>query len=80
MSCSQPDRPEFAVIGEVVAEVLGVPDVVADDNFLDLGGNSILAVRIASRIGTRLAVDVDPAELLLADTLAEFAGTLPGDV
>lgn len=71
------DQPEFGVVGEVVAEVLGVPGVAATDNFLDLGGNSILAVRIASRIGARLAVDVEPTELLMADTLAEFAGTLP---
>jgi amino acid adenylation domain-containing protein len=71
------DRPGLAVVGQVVAEELGVADVVATDNFLDLGGNSILAVRIAARLGTRLAVDVDPVELLLAETLAEFAGTLP---
>jgi hypothetical protein len=73
------DRPGFAVVGQVIAEVLGVAGVAATDNFLDLGGNSILAVQIASRIGTRLAVDVEPAELLLTDTLAEFAGTLPSD-
>jgi amino acid adenylation domain-containing protein len=70
-------QTKFAVVGQVVAEVLGVDGVAASDNFLDLGGNSILAVRIASRIGARLAVDVEPAELLLAETLAEFAGTLP---
>lgn len=73
------DRPGFAVVGQVIAEVLGVAGVAATDNFLDLGGNSILAVQIASLIGTRLAVDVEPAELLLTDTLAEFAGTLPSD-
>ncbi|HYQ69462.1 non-ribosomal peptide synthetase [Actinophytocola sp.] len=72
-------QAELAVVGQVVAEVLGVDGVAASDNFLDLGGNSILAVRIASRIGARLAVDVDPTELLLAETLAEFAGTLASE-
>lgn len=71
------DQPGFAVVGQVVAEVLGIAGVSATDNFLDLGGNSILAVQVASRIGARLVVDVEPAELLLAETLAEFAGTLP---
>jgi hypothetical protein len=54
--------------------------VSASDNFLDLGGNSILAVQVASRLSTRLSTDVEPAELLLAETLAEFAGTLPSSV
>lgn len=68
---------EFDLVGQVVAEVLDVTAVSATDNFLDLGGNSILAVQVASRLSTRLSADVEPAELLLAETLAEFAGTLP---
>ena len=71
---------ELDLVGRVVAEVLGVDSVSASDNFLDLGGNSILAVQVASRLGTRLSADVEPAELLLAETLAEFAGTLPPGV
>ncbi|WP_260473799.1 non-ribosomal peptide synthetase [Amycolatopsis balhimycina] len=66
------------LVGAVVAEVLGGVEVAATDNFLDLGGNSILAVQVASRLGARLAATVDPAELLLAETMAEFAATLPG--
>lgn len=73
-------RQEFDLVGRVVAEVLGVGAVSASDNFLDLGGNSILAVQVASRLSTRLSTDVEPAELLLAETLAEFAGTLPSSV
>jgi amino acid adenylation domain-containing protein len=73
------DQPWFAVVGQVVAEVLGIASVSATANFLDLGGNSILAMQVASRISAQLAVDVEPAELLLAETLAEFAGTLPSN-
>ncbi|MEU5261585.1 non-ribosomal peptide synthetase [Amycolatopsis sp. NPDC021455] len=72
------NSPGPDLVGAVVAEVLGGVEVAATDNFLDLGGNSILAVQVASRLGARLAATVDPAELLLADTLAEFAATLPG--
>ncbi|MBO0839601.1 MAG: non-ribosomal peptide synthetase [Sciscionella sp.] len=67
------------LLGQVVAEVLGVDEVSETDNFLDLGGNSILAVQVASRLSALLSVAVDPTELLLAETLAQLAGTLPAD-
>ncbi|MFD7660093.1 non-ribosomal peptide synthetase [Actinosynnema sp. NPDC059797] len=54
-------------------EVLGVSTVEAQDNFLDAGGNSILAIQLASRLRERLAVDVEPTDVLLADSLAELA-------
>ncbi|RSM91587.1 amino acid adenylation protein [Kibdelosporangium aridum] len=58
-------------------EVLDVPRVVPDDNFLDLGGNSLTAVQIAARIRQRLDIAVEPAEILLADSLADFTRRLP---
>lgn len=81
LSPQRTDRTaELDLVGQVVAEVLDVAAVAATDNFLDLGGNSILAVQAASRLSTRLSVDVEPTELLLAETLAEFASTLPPGV
>jgi len=52
--------------------VLGVADVAQADSFLDLGGNSILAIQVASRAVQALHVRVEPGDVLLADTFGEL--------
>jgi amino acid adenylation domain-containing protein len=64
------------LVGGVWRELLGVPAVRGGDNFLDLGGNSLLAVQVASRIRDRLAVEVEPAEVLTSDTFADLVDRL----
>ncbi len=72
-----PARPQSTtVIGgirEICADVLGVAQVAAQDNFIDLGGNSILAIQLASRLRQRLRLDLGPADVLLAESLADLA-------
>ncbi|HUQ61463.1 non-ribosomal peptide synthetase [Lentzea sp.] len=54
-------------------EVLRVPQVQPLDNFIDLGGNSLLAVQAAARINEFLVSAVEPAEILLAESAAELS-------
>lgn len=49
-------------------ELLGISPVEADDNFFDLGGNSLLAVRLFMEIRNRFGVDMPPATLFRAPT------------
>lgn len=42
-----------------VSEILDEPDVHPDDNFIDLGGHSILAVRLSRRAREHLGCDFD---------------------
>jgi amino acid adenylation domain-containing protein len=58
---------------ELWRAVLGLPSVSDRDNFLDLGGNSIAAVQLGARIEQLLGVRVEPAEILLADSLSDLA-------
>ena len=51
------------------AQVLGVQAVGMRDNFFDLGGDSISAIRLLSRIKRRLAIDLSMRELIEAETL-----------
>jgi amino acid adenylation domain-containing protein len=71
------DNSESAAVAiepmrQVWQSVLGVP-VTAADGFLELGGNSILAVQAASRISQQLGQRVEPVDILLAGSLGELA-------
>jgi amino acid adenylation domain-containing protein len=62
----------LAAVRGIWRDVLRVPRVLATDNFIECGGNSILAVQVASRVHQRLAVPLEPADVLLADSFAEL--------
>ena len=62
-------------LAEIWREVLGVPQVGAEDDFYDLGGDSILGIRVVSRAneaGLRLTV----RQLFEARTVAALASEL----
>lgn len=67
----QPDRLADQVAGLWTA-ILGGNRVSAEANFVEAGGNSILAMQLASRINEQLAVPVEPADILLAGSFREL--------
>ncbi|MGX1855141.1 MULTISPECIES: thioester reductase domain-containing protein [unclassified Streptomyces] len=60
---------------ELFSQVLGVPGVGVDDNFFEFG-NSILAVRLASRIRQQTGVDLPVHEVFDRPTPAALADLL----
>ncbi|MBD0711127.1 MULTISPECIES: non-ribosomal peptide synthetase [unclassified Streptomyces] len=62
----------------VLADLLGMNGIGPDDNFLELGGNSILALQATSRLRARCGADLNPADLLFAETLAELDAPATG--
>ena len=60
-------------LARVWAEVLRVPRVAADDDFLSLGGDSLLAARVTSRLESELALRLPLRGLIEAPSLAAYA-------
>jgi len=67
-----PSTPTEAALARIWAEVLGLDAVGVDDDFLELGGNSLLASHVLSRVGRDLGIWAPPAGLLAAGTVRQL--------
>lgn len=59
-------------IAQVWSEVLGVERVGAHDNFFDIGGHSLLSVRVITKLDKKIGVRLDQAIMVL-QTLEQIA-------
>ncbi|REK89142.1 hypothetical protein DY245_17430, partial [Streptomyces inhibens] len=65
-------------IAAVWSEVLSVPSVGHQDNFFDLGGNSLLLSTLHSRLQTALGVELPMRRMFEHPTVASLADFLAG--
>ncbi|MCX5044947.1 non-ribosomal peptide synthase/polyketide synthase [Aldersonia sp. NBC_00410] len=68
-----PTTPIEQVVAGVFAEVLGLDRVGLDDDFFALGGNSLLAMQVVSRLGASLDATVPVRVLFEASTVEHLA-------
>ncbi|TQM30377.1 non-ribosomal peptide synthase/polyketide synthase [Nocardia bhagyanarayanae] len=71
-----PVTPAERAVAEVFAEVLELDRVGLDDDFFAVGGNSLVATRIAARLAARTEVDVPVRLLFEHPTVAALAAAL----
>jgi natural product biosynthesis luciferase-like monooxygenase protein len=64
-------------IATVWQEVIGVKQVGVNDNFFDLGGNSILAVAVRAKLMEKLVDEVSLIDIFRYPTVASLAAALP---
>ena len=62
-----------AMLNALWCETLRVPQVTPTDNFIDLGGNSLAAMRIAARVKDACGIDVPMSVILGDSSLGELA-------
>ncbi|HEY7164852.1 MAG TPA: non-ribosomal peptide synthetase [Candidatus Binatia bacterium] len=84
-------RPELAVpdtqprnaieekLAKIWAEVLEIDHVGVHDNFFDLGGHSLAAARIVSRMIKEFSLELSVRALLDSPTVADMAEVIAGD-
>ncbi|HXY93367.1 MAG TPA: AMP-binding protein, partial [Acidimicrobiia bacterium] len=64
------------VLADLVGTVLAVDEVGLDDDFFDLGGDSLAAVELMAAIDEQFGVDLPPSAILDAPTVAQLAPLL----
>ncbi|CRK52520.1 Non-ribosomal peptide synthetase [Rhodococcus sp. RD6.2] len=72
----EPESAFERVVAAVFVDLLGVERVGADDNFFDLGGNSLIAARAATRIRETGGVVVPLQWLMIDPTPASIAARM----
>jgi nonribosomal peptide synthetase DhbF len=67
-----PRTPAEERVADIFAVVLGVEPVGADDNFFDIGGNSLQAARVLSRV-SELGVDIRMRDFYTGPRVSDLA-------
>ncbi|HUR08788.1 MAG TPA: amino acid adenylation domain-containing protein [Nonomuraea sp.] len=77
-SITPPGTSTELLLAEIWQDVLDAGPIGADDDFLALGGQSLLAMRIAARACERLGKPVEPRMLFEHPTVAALARAIDG--
>jgi amino acid adenylation domain-containing protein len=72
----KPENGTEARVAAIWQELLGIDDVGAEDNFFDLGGHSLLLIRLQARLQAELGREVPVVELFQFPTVRTLAARL----
>ncbi|HKY31331.1 MAG TPA: SDR family NAD(P)-dependent oxidoreductase, partial [Candidatus Polarisedimenticolia bacterium] len=72
----EPETPTERAVAGIWTSLLGVSPIGRRDNFFDLGGNSLLAIQLASTLRKSFEIDLTIASLFEASDLAALAAAV----
>ena len=72
---SPPETETEVAVGAIWSQVIGTEDISRDDNFFDIGGHSLLAVRVISEVEGRTGFRLTP-RMIVMKSLRELAATI----
>ncbi|NEP49860.1 MAG: amino acid adenylation domain-containing protein, partial [Moorea sp. SIO3C2] len=75
-----PRTPNEEIIANIFAKVIGVKDVGIHDNFFEIGGHSLLAVRLMSQIKQKFHKNLPLATLFQNPTIEQLGSLLDSSV
>ncbi len=67
-----PEMPDVRSLAHLCAQVIGVRNVAPEDNFIDAGGDSVSAARLAVLVAERWGVELDIFAVIAADSVSEI--------
>ncbi|MDH0639563.1 non-ribosomal peptide synthase/polyketide synthase [Pseudomonas sp. GD03860] len=71
-----PQGEHQQLLAQLWSEVLGLPQVGAQDHFFELGGHSLLAVQVVARLKKRLGLEVPVRQVFDTPRLCDLAAAL----
>jgi amino acid adenylation domain-containing protein len=71
-----PATPIEEILIDIWKEILHIESISTSDNFFDIGGNSLLAVQVVSRVRQTLGVDLPFRAMFDSSTAAELANCI----
>ena len=61
------DLDDAELVRKAMADLIGSPDLTADDDLFDAGGDSMMAIRLAWRLAKATGLEVNVAEDIMVD-------------
>ncbi len=78
-SCIPPRTPTESTLAQIWSEILNTELVGISDNFFDLGGDSLLAIRLINEINQQFQRDLPLSDLFLNPTIEALAYSLDSE-
>ncbi|MGJ8678065.1 MAG: amino acid adenylation domain-containing protein [Akkermansiaceae bacterium] len=67
------------ILTEIWSDLLGVSDIGSEDNFAELGGDSLLALQMLTLISKRFPVELGISDIMQTDTLGDLSKLIESD-